>query len=181
MRRKFVITVFLLLVVLAILITANKSLFNSLALEDSVEIQASPEEIWGFFHNLGENYSAWHPKEHVTFKWIKGDPMELGSSFYAEEYALGDIKQYNGTVVEAVPNRKIVFALSLPISIMTPKFEWRIEPKGPASVFSAVTYVRAGDLLRKVLPQTMEAIIESGKQHMSEEGINLKQFLEEQP
>lgn len=156
-------------------------IFESLALEDSVEIEALPEEIWRFFINLEENYSAWHPREHVKFKWIKGDPMEIGSSFYAEEYALGDVKSYNGKVVEVVPNRKIVYALSLPISIMTPKFEWGIEPKDKTSVFKAVTYVRAGYLLRKIIPQTMDTIIQAGKKHMREEGVNLKQFLEKKP
>lgn len=156
-------------------------IFDSFTLEDSIEIQALPEEIWRFFYNLEENYSAWHPREHVKFKWIKGNPMEMGSSFYAEEFALGDVKKYNGKVLEAAPNRKIVFALSLPISIMTPKFEWRIEPKGQTSIFTAITYVRAGYLLRKVLPQTMDTIIEAGKKHMSEEGVNLKQFLEKKP
>lgn len=156
-------------------------IFKSLALKDLVEINASPEEIWGFFNNLEENYLAWHPREHVKFKWINGNPMEVGSSFYAEEYALGDVKQYNGKVVEAMPNRKIVFSLSFPISIMTPKFEWRIEPKGLISVFTAITYVRAGYLLRKILPQMMDKIIEAGKKHMREEGINLKQFLEKRP
>ena len=27
-----------------------------------------------------KNYKAWHPKDHVEFKWTKGKPMESGSS-----------------------------------------------------------------------------------------------------
>ena len=179
MKRKFAIAVFILFVVPAILFATNKHLFEPITLEHSVEIEASPEEIWDFFYNLDENYQTWHPKDHVVFKWVEGKSMEVGTTFYAEEFALGEIKKYEGSVVEAVPNRKIVFSVSFPISIMTPKFEWIIEPRDSSTVFTAVTYVNAGGFWRKLLPQTMNAIIDSGKLHMSEEGINLKRFLEE--
>ena len=172
------VTALLLFAVLAILIVANIELFESMTLEDSVEIYAPPEQVWDFFYNLDGNYQTWHPKDHVVFKWIEGTPMEIGTTFYAEEYAMGEVKQYKGKVIEAIQNRKIVFELSYPISIMTPNIEWIIEPKGNTSVFTAVTGVRARGLLRLLLPATMDAIIASGKQHMHEEGINLKEFLE---
>jgi uncharacterized protein YndB with AHSA1/START domain len=178
MERELFLALLFIFTVLAILVVSNRQLFGSIALVDSVEIKASPEEIWEFFYNLDENYKAWHPEDHVTFTWTDGKPMEMGSRFYAEEYAMGEIKQYKGEVVEIEPHRKIIFDLSFPISVMSPKLEWRIEPKDSHSVFTAITYVRAGDLLSRLLPQTMGNIIDSGESHMKQEGVNLKQYLE---
>ena len=86
------VTALLLFAVLAILIVANIELFESMTLEDSVEIYAPPEQVWDFFYNLDGNYQTWHPKDHVVFKWIEGTPMEIGTTFYAEEYAMGEVK-----------------------------------------------------------------------------------------
>lgn len=51
---------------------------------------------------------------------------------------------------EVVPNRKIVFNYFFPISLVAPKFEWLIEPEGPNSVFTTISYLRAGNFLRKL-------------------------------
>ncbi len=44
-------------------------LFKPLILTDSIEIKTTPEKIWEFFSNLEKNYKAWHPKDHILFKW----------------------------------------------------------------------------------------------------------------
>ncbi len=46
-------------------------------IEDSVEIEADVEKVWDFFDNLEENYLSWHPKDHVTCRWIRGRPHEV--------------------------------------------------------------------------------------------------------
>jgi len=40
---------------------------------------------WDFFYHLDRNYKSWHPEEHIVFKWT-GEPMKIGSKYYAEEY-----------------------------------------------------------------------------------------------
>ena len=103
----------------------------------------------------------------------------MGSEYYAEEYAMGQIKQYSGRVLEAAPNRRIVFGLSFPISVLTPRFVWMIRPSEQGSVFTAVTYVRAGAFLHWLLPQAMDDVIASGRLHMREDGENLSLHFEE--
>ncbi len=153
-------------------------LFKQLVLKDSIEIKTTPEKIWEFFTNLEQNYKTWHPEDHIIFQWTKGKPMNVGSNFYAEEYMMGDLKKLKGTCVEIVPNRKVVFKFPFPISLISPKLEWLIEPKGSNSVFTAILYVRAERFYRKFLRRRMEIIIEVAKKHMKEEGENLKKILE---
>lgn len=154
------------------------NLFKLLVLKDSIEIKARPEKIWGFFANLEKNYTTWHPKDHVLFKWTKGKPMEVGSKIYAEQYVRGKITKYKGIVAEAVPNRKIVFRWSFPISLVSPKIEWLIEKKGPNSVFTAITYMRCGKLFQKLFKKGTKDLIAAHDKHVEVEGKNLKKILE---
>ena len=156
-------------------------LFERLVLKDSIEIEATPEEIWDFFANLERNYKAWHPEDHVSFKWIKGRPMESGSTWYAEEILGGGSRRLKGkgTIGEVIANRKIVFKFPFPMSIVSPGFEWHIEPKGTGSVFTAVSYVRCCEFFRLIARSHVDANIEAGKKHVREEGENLKKLLEE--
>ena len=153
-------------------------LFDDLVLKDSIEINTTPEIIWDFFTNLEQTYKAWHPEDHVLFKWTKGQPMESGSSWYGEEILKGKLEKLKGTIGEVIPQRKIVFKFSFPISIVSPGFEWHIEPKNQSSVFTAKSYVRCLEFFRLIAKKHVDTGIEEGKRHIKEEGKNLKRLLE---
>jgi len=153
-------------------------LFKPIILSDSIEIKTTPEKIWEFFTNLERNYKAWHPKDHIVFKWTKGKPMESGSSWYGEEVVRGKVFKLKGTIGEVIPNRKIVFKYSFPISLVAPWFEWSIEPKSSTSVFTARSYLRAGEFYLRYFKKEMEFKLEIHHQHVKEEGENLKKILE---
>jgi uncharacterized protein YndB with AHSA1/START domain len=154
------------------------ALFNQRAIRDSIEIRTTPEKIWEFFYDLEQNYTSWHP-EHVVFKWTEGAPIESGSAWYAEEFSMGKLKKLKGTIGEVIPNRKIVFKNVFPASLVSPRFEWNIEPKSSNSVFTAINYLRAEGLYRRIARKTMETAIEASRKHMKEEGKNLKRILEQ--
>lgn len=154
------------------------ALFKQLALKDSIEIKTTPEKIWEFFTNLEQNYKAWHPEDHIIFQWTEGKPMETGSHYYAEEYAMGNVKKFKGAIGEVILHRKIVFKCSFPVWLVTPQFEWHIEPKGSHSIFTAITYMRFERLFRTFYKKGLETLIEVSKKHMKEEGENLKKILE---
>ena len=153
-------------------------LFKPIILTDSIEIKTTPEKIWEFFTNLEKNYKAWHPKDHIEFKWTKGKPMESGSSWYGKEIVRGKVFKLKGTVGEVIPNRKIVLKYSFPVSFVAPWFEWSIEPKGSISVFTARSYLRAGEFYLKYFKKEMEPKLEMHYHHVKEEGENLKKILE---
>lgn len=153
-------------------------LFRQLLLKDSISINTAPEKIWDFFTTLDKNYTIWHPEDHIVFKWIKGKPLEQGSKCYAEQYVTGKATKYNATLSEIIPHKKIVFKWSYPVSLMSPKVEWLIEPKGSHSVFTAITYIRAGHLLSKLFKKEMKKMVEAHNKHTWEEAKNLKKILE---
>jgi uncharacterized protein YndB with AHSA1/START domain len=153
------------------------ALIKTLVLKGSIEINVPPEKIWEFFTNLEQNYKTWHPEDHILFKWTEGPPMEEGSRFYAEQYAMGDVTVYKGTIGEVIPNRKIVFNLSFPMSVVSPKFEWLIEPKNSHAVFIDITYLRFERLFR-LFGKRFNALLEAHDNHTGTERENLKKLLE---
>jgi uncharacterized protein YndB with AHSA1/START domain len=97
-----------------------------LVLKDTIEIKATPEEIWAFFIGLDKNYKSWHPQDYILFKWAKGKPMVSGSGFYVEELVMGNVKKFKGKTGEVIPYRKIVFINSFPISTLSPNLNGKL-------------------------------------------------------
>jgi uncharacterized protein YndB with AHSA1/START domain len=147
-------------------------------LKHSIEIETTPGKIWEFFVNLDKNYKTWHPEDHVLFKWVKGEPLNEGTTFYAEQYVKGKITKYKGTCAEIITNRKIVFKFGFPISIVTPKVEWLIEPQNSSCIFTAITYMRFGKFFQRLLKKHMKDNIELHDKHVGAEGEKLKKILE---
>ena len=152
-------------------------LCKRLELSHSIEIKTTPEKIWNFLKNP-ENYTIWHPQDHIKVIWTEGKPFEVGSKFYSEQRVFGKVQKYNAKIQEIIPNRKIVFTFKFPVSLISPEIEWRIEPKGSNTVFTAISYIRAGYLLKKVFKKGMNKLIEEHNRHVGEEGENLKKLLE---
>jgi hypothetical protein len=153
-------------------------IFKEVIIRDSIGIATTPERIWDFFYHLDTNYRIWHPDDHILFKWVRGKPMGIGSEIYAEETMDGHFVKLKSTVIESVPNKKIVFKNHFPTSFITPRIEWRMEAKGPKTVFTAITYNRIGWLFRTFAKNRVDHIIKIAKKHMREEGENLKRILE---
>jgi len=152
-------------------------LCKRLELSHSIEIKTTPEKIWNFLKNP-ENYTTWHPKDHIKIIWTEGKPLELGSKFYSEQLVFGKVQKYKGHIKESISNRKIVFTFKFPVSLISPQIEWRIEPKGSNTVFTAISFLRAGHLYKKFFKKGMKNLITEHDRHVGEEGENLKKILE---
>ncbi|MFC2045290.1 SRPBCC family protein [Chloroflexota bacterium] len=148
-------------------------LFQQLVLEDTVEIKTPPEKIWEFWVNMDKNYQAWHPEDHILFRWTKGSPMAEGSRVYAEETVGGKLLKGTVTCVGVVPNRKFGLKLPFPRSLFV-RYEYVIEPRGENTTFTAYTYLRYPFFAGK----RIQSAVEVGKKHIREEGENLKAILE---
>ena len=131
-------------------------IFEPLILKHSIEINTTPEKIWEFFVNLDKNYTTWHPEDHIVFRWTAGKPLEVGARFYSEQYAMGEIHTFKGYVSRIIPNREIEMRFAFPISIVTPRIEWLLEPEGSNTIFTAITYYRLGKLCQKLLKKHTE-------------------------
>jgi len=153
-------------------------LCKRLELSHSIEIKTTHEKIWKFLKNP-DNYTIWHPQDHVRMMWTEGKPFEVGSKFYSEQLVFGKVQKYNGQIKEIIPNRKVVFTFKFPVSLISPKIEWRTETKGENTVFTAISYLRAGHLYKKLFKKGMKNLIAEHNRHVGEEGENLKKILEE--
>ena len=148
-------------------------------IEDSIEIKAAPVEVYEWLVQRFEGkeaYQAWHP-DHVDVRWIKGQPLQEKSILYAEEYLLGNLHKLMFRITKIVPNKEIEYKPLFPLSILMPKNQFFMEPTGLNScIFTATGSLRAWPLFRKFGGKRLDAI----KQHMKEEGENLKRNLENQ-
>jgi hypothetical protein len=146
-------------------------------LKDSIEVKATPEQVYNWLLQRmkdRESYKAWHP-DHVDVRWIKGEPFKEGSIIYAEEYLHGQLHKLKFLITKIVPNKEVYYRPLFPASIIVSGNAFIIEPKGENScVFTATGSFRAGPLFKKF----GKRIIDSTKQHMKEEGENLKKALE---
>ncbi|MBN2041760.1 MAG: SRPBCC family protein [Spirochaetes bacterium] len=143
-----------------------------------VKIKTSPEKIWDFLVNIEENYKAWHPEDHVSFKWTKGEPWAEGATIYSEQYMGGQLVKYKGLVTESIPQKKITFQFEFPISYINSKNEFIIKDEGSYSVFSGVTYLKFNKLFRKIFSKQIEEMIDSIEKHTAVENKNMKRILE---
>ena len=158
------------------------TLLENIVLTDSIEINTTPDKIFEFFLRIVDDasYRAWHPEDHVAFRWIKGVPWQEGSVAYAEEYIHGELHKFKFLVKEIVPGQKIVLVpLSRILRIYFPQNTLLIEPGEEGScVFIASGVLRVGFLAKLLARKKIEQGISSVKKHMKEEGENLKRILE---
>ena len=141
--------------------------------KSSVEIYAPPEAVFDWLIHFVENYRSWHPA-HVKCRWLKGDPFEVDSVLYAEEYLGDDLHKLKFKITSVTKNEGFKFRIMFPASIFVPAGEFAIEPTKVGSRFTAILYFRFGKLL-SLLAKNKKIIIE---QHQREEGFNLKRLLE---
>jgi hypothetical protein len=143
---------------------------------DSIEIKTTPEKLFDGLIKVfssQEDYKKWH-KDHVKCCWIEGQPFEVGSILYCEEYLHNELHKMKFLGTKKELNRKIEFKLQFPVSIICPKGSFIIEPKNGGAIFTATLSFRFIWFFQKFAKSKVEAITN----HMKEEGENLKKILE---
>lgn len=146
-------------------------------LRDIVEIKASPEQTFEFFIHFKENFHAWHP-DHVECRYLnfEGTPEE-GSVIYIEEYLHGKLHKLKLQITKIEPNSRIEYK-----TLMGTLGVFIIEPRGANSLFTAEMHMGTkipllGSLMDGLLRLFLRRQLEGIKQHMAEEGQNLKGIL----
>jgi hypothetical protein len=156
-------------------------LLEDVVLTDSIEIKTTPAKLFNFLTNLvdDESYRAWHPEDHLSLRWIGGQPWEEGSVVCAEEYIHGKLHKLKFLVTKVVPNAEIEYVpTSWLLRRYFPKNTFSIEPKEETCVFTAKGTYRAGWLAKTFAKKKLARALSSVKKHMQEEGENLKKMLE---
>lgn len=144
-----------------------------ITLEDSIKIKRPPEDIFDWFARFVENYRSWHP-DHVMAKWIKGSAFREGSILYAEEYLGGKLEKLSFKITKYIPNELIEYKVLFPQSIICSGASFRVKSYEMGSIFTATLSFRFGYILSKLMPSRLNTL----KNHMKEEGENLKKIVE---
>ena len=155
--------------------------FEDRILTDTIEIKATPEKVFNFLTGIvdGDSYQAWHKEDHVSFRFLKGQPWKEGSVMYAEEYIHGKLHKFKFIITKIEANKRIEYTpVSSFIRKFFPKNEFLIEPKGESCLFIASGTYRIGWIGKTFFKAVIEKGLASVKQHMKEEGENLKTMLE---
>lgn len=155
--------------------------FEDRILTASIEIKTTPEKIFAFLTAIVDDrsYRAWHQKDHVSLRWLKGKPWAEGSVLYAEEYLHGKLHKLKFKITKIVPNQKIEYSpVSRLVRKFFPKNEFIIEPQEESCRFIASGTYRIGWLGKTFFKKAIDRGLAGMKKHMQEEGQNLKKILE---
>ena len=150
------------------------ALFELITLKDSIEINQSIEKIWNFFENMTKNYISWHPEEHVKFERRKGEPHQIGTVIYAEEYIAGKLCKIKNTCTNIEKYKRIEYKTSFPLSIFHPKAEYLFTRSEKGCIFTAINYFKVPIIFNSKI----KSLIAATEKHMKEEGENLKEIME---
>lgn len=143
--------------------------------EDSISIDAPPEHVFDFFRRMDEHYLEWHP-DHLAFRWVEGDSLDEGNVCYFEERIGDEVLEKTVRFTTVKPNRYIEFVpTSWLLRLFLPRMTFATEPAdGNSTLFRAEIHLRVGPLGEKWHRDEFEAV----RQHMKEEGENLKAWAE---
>lgn len=145
-------------------------------LEETTKISASPADVYHFFESMGANYERWHP-DHITFHWLEGGGLALGSTAYFEERVDGKLQRKTVEFTDVKPNRYIAFKpTSRLVAILIPSISFTIDPIPTGSELSQRIKVRTGPIGAWLNRREFDAV----RAHMREEGENLKRILEDE-
>jgi len=147
-------------------------------LEETTLINAPAERVFDFFRHMDEQrYLDWHP-DHLLFRWVEGNALQEGSIGYFEERIYGKVNKKQVRYTKVEPNRTIEFVPTWWLyRLLLPGMRFVLEPQGnKATLLRQQVQVRVGPLGARLNRQEFDAV----RQHMKEEGENLKKWAEQQ-
>ncbi|WP_159077065.1 SRPBCC family protein [Halococcoides cellulosivorans] len=106
-----------------------------IVLDDSIAIDATPADIAAFVANLDANYTLLSD-DHIHFASLTGDPTTEGATFCQFEYFRERIVGGRYLVESVDPERRYVFAVTGPRSLLGGRLEFSIEPTADGVVLT---------------------------------------------
>ena len=148
-----------------------------ISLRDCIEIQTTPAEVFAWLGRMPQEYEAWHP-DHVACRVIHGSMLDVGSEIECEEYLHGKLHSMRFRMTKVVPDKRVEFEVE---GMGRGAFETR--EKDDAVRFVAELDIGSdapviGRLFDIIFPRFFCNRIKAMKEHMAEEGRNLKIILE---
>jgi hypothetical protein len=150
-----------------------------ISLKDAIEIKTTPKQVFDWLENLPAEYRSWHP-DHISCKVLRGSTLEEGTEFECEEYLHGKLHTLRMCMTQVVPDKRVEFDI---VNMGRGAFE--VEALDDAVLFVAELEIGStapilGPLIDFLFASFFRRRIEAMQQHMTEEGQNLKLYLESQ-
>lgn len=153
-----------------------------------IKMNVRPETLWYFLTNMDKDgrFIAWHPKDHIRFRVLRGDMGKKGSLFYFEEH-LGKMRfRMACKVASIIPLKIIEYTAVHPLSwLKVGKAHFAIldtkENEVTCEVF--VRYGYSYSAIGKVIDWIVERFFIRKidvEKHIEEEQLILKNLLEKQ-
>jgi hypothetical protein len=146
-------------------------------LRDSINIHSTPAQIFTWLGYMPQEYKSWHP-DHVACRVLHGSMLEVGSEIACEEYLHGKLHAMRFRMTKVVPDKRVEFEV-----VGMGKGAFEAQESGDGVRFVAELDIGfdvpiIGRLFDFVFTWFFSNRIKAMKQHMAEEGRNLKAILE---
>jgi hypothetical protein len=143
-------------------------------LRHSISIRTTPAAIFDFFDSMETNYLRWHP-DHRLFRWEQGRGLTPGVVFYFEEVIGGKLLRKRVEFTRVRTDRCLEFTFTNRLlRLILPSIRFQMEPEGENVRLTQEIRIRTGPVGAWLNRREFAAV----RQHMKEEGENLKRLLE---
>jgi len=149
-----------------------------IVIKDTVTIKTTSSDVFNWFAHLDENYLSWHPS-HVSCRYLKKNTLEVGAILYAEEYLHGKLHKLKFNLTNVIPNQGFQYRLMPGINGGFQFFENTkgVDVKAELRIGWDIPFI--GAFIDKIMSLLLFNHIKALKQHMREEGNNLRSLLEQ--
>jgi hypothetical protein len=148
-----------------------------ISLRDSIEILTTPRQLFAWLDRMPQVYTSWHP-DHVACRVAHGSILEVGSELECEEFLHGKLHSMSFRTTRVIPEKRVEFEIA-------GMGRGAFEAEGKGDIVRFVTELEigldmliVGPLLDFIFSLFFNKRIDAMKQHMAEEGRNLKAILE---
>lgn len=140
-------------------------------------IHSTAAELFNWLSRLPEIYLEWHP-DHIACWAISGSLPEVGSVIECQEYLHGKLHSMRLRLTRLIPNRRIEYTIRGlgRGAFAAEEAEGRIAFIAELEIGSEVPLI--GLLFDIIFSRVFPGRIAAMRQHMAEEGQNLKAILE---
>ena len=147
-------------------------------LQDQIEIRTTPEQIWSWLDDLPQVYQSWHP-DHVDCRMLHGSLLTVDSEVECQEYLHGKLHTLRFRMTKVIPNKRVEYVVDGlghgAFETQTSKGGW-VHFVAELDIGSDTPII--GWTVDNIFQWFFNARLESMRQHMREEGQNLKAILE---
>jgi hypothetical protein len=146
-------------------------------MQDRIRVRSSPEHLFTWLEAMPQEYTRWHP-DHVSCRLLRGSTLEVGAVAECKEYLHGKLHSMRFHVTRSDRPRRLDFRIA---GLGEGSFE--LTPEGMETIFTAELGIGSraalvGALVDAVLRRLFAGRLTAMRQHMKEEGENLKRIIE---